>query len=52
MSIHQYKRNYSELHVPCMTKSLRKAVIKRSEVKNKYVHEKLKSYKKQRNFCC
>ena len=42
-------------HVPYMTKVLRKAIMKRSELGNKYVknktNENLKSYKKQRNFC-
>ena len=41
-------------HVPDMTKALRKAIMKRSELENKYVknktNENLKSYKKQRNF--
>ena len=38
-----------------MTKALRKAIMKRSELESKYVknktNENLKSYKKQRNFC-
>ena len=38
-----------------MTKALRKAIMKRSEVESKYVKNKtngnLKAYKKQRNFC-
>ena len=42
-------------HVPYMTKALRKAIMKRSELESKYVKNKtsanLKSYKKQRNFC-
>ena len=42
-------------HVPYMTKALRKAIMKRSELESKYVknktNENLKSYKKQRNFC-
>ena len=41
-------------HVPYMTKALRKAVMKRSELESKYVKNKtsenLRSYKKQRNF--
>ena len=41
--------------VPYMTKTLRKAIMKRSELESKYVKNKtsenLKSYKKQRNFC-
>ena len=39
-----------------MTKALRKAIMKRSELERKYVKNKasenLKSCKKQRNFCC
>ena len=42
-------------HVPYMTKALRKAIMKRSELESKCVKNKtsenLKSYKKQRNFC-
>ena len=42
-------------HVPYMTKALRKAIMKRSELESKYVknktNENLKSYKKQINFC-
>ena len=42
-------------HAPYMAKSLRKAIMKRSELESKYVknktNENLKSYKKQRNFC-
>ena len=42
-------------HVPYLTKALRKAIMKRSELESKYVknktNENLKSYKKQRNFC-
>ena len=42
-------------HVPYMTKRLRKAIMKRSELENKYLknrtNENLKSYEKQRNFC-
>ena len=42
-------------HVPYMTKALRKAIMKTSKLKSKYVknktNENLKSYKKQRNFC-
>ena len=42
-------------HVPYMTKALRKAIMKRSELESKYLknrtNENLKSYKKQRNFC-
>ena len=42
-------------HVSYMTKALRKVIMKRSELKSKYVKNKtsenLKSYKKQRNFC-
>ena len=38
-----------------MTKALRKAIMKRSELESKYVknktNENLKAYKKQRNFC-
>ena len=36
-------------HVPYITKALRKAIIKRSELENKYV--KNKANEKQRNFC-
>ena len=42
-------------HVPYMTKALRKAIMKRSELESKYVknktNENLKPYKKQRSFC-
>ena len=42
-------------HVPYMTKALRKAIMKRSELESKHVknktNENLKSCKKQRNFC-
>ena len=42
-------------NVPYMTKALRKVIMKRSELENKYVKNKTKenfiSYKKQRNFC-
>ena len=42
-------------HVPCMTKYLRKAIMKRSELETKYVKtktpESYQIYKKQRNFC-
>ena len=42
-------------HVPCMTKALRKAILKRSGLESKYVknktNENLKSYKMKRNFC-
>ena len=42
-------------HVPYMTKRLRKAIMKRSELENKYLknrtNENLKYYEKQRNFC-
>ena len=38
-----------------MTKALRKAMMKRSELESKYIknktNENLKSYKKQINFC-
>ena len=40
--------------VPCMTKVLRKAIMKKSELVSKYVKntsKNLRSYKKQRNFC-
>ena len=41
-------------HVPYMTKALRKAIMKRSELENKYAknktNENLKSFKKQRKF--
>ena len=36
-------------HVPYLTKTLRKAIMKRSELENKYV--KNKTNEKQRNFC-
>ena len=43
-------------HVSYMTKALRKAIMERSEIESKYeknkTNEKLKSYKKQMNFCC
>ena len=42
-------------HVPYMTKTLRKAIMKTSELEGKYVknetNENLKSYKKQMSFC-
>ena len=42
-------------HAPYMTKVLRKAIMKRSELKTKHTkvkdQETLKAYKKQRNFC-
>ena len=42
-------------HVPYMTKTLRKAIMKRTELETKYLMMKtdinLKTYKKQRNFC-
>ena len=42
-------------HVPYMTKALRKAIMKRSELKTKYLkhrtQDKLLSYKKQKNYC-
>ena len=36
-------------HVPYMTKALRKPIMKRSELENKYVRNK--TNEKQRNFC-
>ena len=49
------KKTLRANHVPYMTKTLRKAIMKRSELETKYVksktNENLKSYKKQRNFC-
>ena len=42
-------------HVPYMTKSLRKAIMKRSQLESKYLRnstvENMKMYKKQKNFC-
>ena len=42
-------------HVPYMTKALRKAIMKRSELENKYLRystfENMNKYKKQKNFC-
>ena len=42
-------------HAPFMTKALRKAIMRRSELRNKYLKKKtpesLRSYKKQKNFC-
>ena len=42
-------------HAPYMTKTLRKAIMKRSELKSKYYKNKLMQdfqlYKKQRNYC-
>ena len=42
-------------HVPYMAKTLRKAIMKTSELEGKYVknetNENLKSYKKQMSFC-
>ena len=42
-------------HAPCMAKRLRKPIMKRSELKSKYIkietQESLKAYKKQRHFC-
>ena len=41
--------------VPYLTKALRKAIMKRSELKSKYLknknHQNMKIYKKQKNFC-
>ena len=49
------KKLFRANHVPYMTKALRKAIMKRSELESKHVknktNENLKSYKKQRNFC-
>ena len=49
------KKQLRANHVPYMTKALRKAIMKRSELESKYVknktNENLKAYKKQRNFC-
>ena len=43
-------------HVPYMTKPLRKAIMKRSQLENKYLknssNENKIRYKKQKNFCC
>ena len=43
-------------HNPFVTKELRKAIMKRSQLRNKYNKEKTKTskvaYSKQRNFCC
>ena len=42
-------------HIPYMIKTLRKAIMKRTELETKYLKNKtginLKAYKKQRNFC-
>ena len=39
-----------------MTKNLRKAIIKRSQLENKYISnstvENMNKYKKHKNFCC
>ena len=40
--------------VPYMTKGLRKAIMKRSELKSKYLknnYQNMKIYKKQKTFC-
>ena len=48
------KKLLNAYHVSYLTKALRKAIKKRSELESKYVknktNENLKSYKKQRNF--
>ena len=42
-------------YVPYMTKTLRKAIMKQTELETEYCNNKkgfnLKGYKKQRNFC-
>ena len=42
-------------HVPYMTKNLRKAIMKRSQLENKYIRnytvENMNKYKKHKNFC-
>ena len=49
------KKLLNAYHVSYLTKALRKAIKKRSELESKYVknktNEDLKSYKKQRSFC-
>ena len=49
------KKKLRANHVPYMTKALRKAIMKRSELETKYVKRKtdenLRIYKKQRSFC-
>ena len=41
--------------VPYMTKALREAIMKRSELESKYLksksHQNMKIYKKKKNFC-
>ena len=49
------KKFFRANHAPCMTKALRKAIMKRSELKSKYfknqtVHD-FELYKKQKNHC-
>ena len=49
------KKFARENEVPYMTKALRKAIMKRSELESKYLKNKsyqnIKIYKKQKNFC-
>ena len=49
------KKTIRANHAPYLTKPLRKAIMKRSELKTKYYKypsdSNLKNFKKQRNFC-
>ena len=49
------KRNLRANHAPYMTKALRKAIIKRSELKSNYFKNQtahdFELYKKQKNYC-
>ena len=49
------KKRSSEVQVPYISRDLRKAIMKRSQLKNKYYKintpENLNSYKKQKIFC-
>ena len=42
-------------HVPCMTKNLRRAIMKLSQLENKYISnstiENMSKYKRHKNFC-
>ena len=50
-----FKRKFLRaIYAPCMTKRLRKAIMKRSELKSRYLKiqmlDSIKSYKMQQNF--
>ena len=54
--VRPFKRKFQRsIYAPCMTKRIRKAIMKRSELKLMYlkiqIQDSIKSYKKQLNFC-